>query len=253
MTNYYKHKGFSKPGVTSIIGDTHDKSPALTQWSANSCADWIRQNCEKHWPWELESSDGYVVYEDELKSATKNFRNVSNKALDIGSQTHAAVEHWLKTGKEPRSTLPEVTNAFLAFLEFFDAHKMKPIELEFSVYGDYWGGTLDYYGFFDGKLYVIDFKTSKNHYPLEHGPQVAAYKSAIPSTLWPSFSGTRKELFEEHIGNGVLRLDKLTGFPDFKDYSKRYIKDLEHFNLMVPLYLHRHPIIAKKAGYNPPF
>ena len=134
---------------------------------------------------------------------------------------------------------PEVINAFNAFKEFYKEHEMKPLELEFSVYGDYWGGTLDYYGWFDGKLYVIDFKTSKNHYPNEHGPQIAAYRSRVNAKV---------------EGCGVLRLDKITGLPDWKDYSKRYMKDLEHFNLMVPLYMHRHPRIARDAGWeNKPF
>jgi hypothetical protein len=104
-----------------------------------------------------------------------------------------------------------------------------------AVFGDYWGGRLDYYGLFDGKLYVIDFKTSKHHYIHEHGPQIAAYRSAVENV--------------EVEGCGVLRLDKTTGYPDFKDYSKRYEKDLKEFQLMVPLYMHRHPRIARAAGW----
>ena len=132
----------------------------------------------------------------------------------------------------------QVRAAFVAFLEFYADHKMEPFGLEFSVFGDYWGGTLDYVGKFDGKVYVIDFKTSKAHYVHEHGPQIAAYRSAVKTPV---------------EGCGVLRLDKLTGYPDFKDYSKRYEKDLMEFKLMLPLYLHRHPKIAAGAGYKPPF
>ena len=115
---------------------------------------------------------------------------------------------------------------------------MKTIEIEFSVYGDYFAGTLDWYGEYDGKLYVWDWKTSKHHYPNEHGPQIAAYRSRVNAKV---------------EGCGVLRIDKETGYPDPKDYSKRYIKDLEHFNLMVPLFMHRHPRISKNAGYIHPF
>ena len=112
---------------------------------------------------------------------------------------------------------------------------MKPIELEFTVYGDYWAGTLDYYGMFNGKLYIIDFKTSKQHFPNEHGPQVAAYRSRVNRKV---------------EGCGVLRLDKITGYPDWEDYSDDYHKHLESFNHMVPIYMNRHPQIAKKAGWN---
>ena len=238
MTHYYDKGKFKLPSVTSIISDCNDKSGALTNWAAKMACEWIRENCEKQYMPALWTDPGYLIFEDDLDNAAKNFRDVSQKALDIGSQTHAAIEHWLKTGKEPQNPLPEVTNAFLAFLEFFDAHKMKTLEVEFSVYGDYWAGTLDWYGKYDGKFYVWDWKTSKYHYPNEHGPQIAAYRSRVNAKV---------------EGCGILRIDKQTGYPDPKDYSKRYMKDLEHFNLMVPLYLHRHPKIAKAAGFTPPF
>ena len=237
MGSHYYDKGeFKLPSVTTIISDCNDKSGALTNWAAAQACEWIKANCEQ--PWLDHDSDAYIVFPDDLTEAAKNYREVSQKALDIGSQTHAAIEEWLQTGKEPQNPLPEVENAFLAFLEFFDAHKMKTMEVEFSVYGDYWGGTLDWYGQYDGKLYVWDWKTSKYHYPNEHGPQIAAYRSAVRSKV---------------EGCGILRIDKETGYPDPKDYSKRYEKDLEHFLLMVPLFLHRHPKIAKNAGYINPF
>jgi hypothetical protein len=244
MTHYYADKGFSKPGVTSIISDTHDKSNALLFWATRLVAQWIRENCPKEIVFDdMTKNDFYRVDEEDLTSAAKNFREVSKTALDIGSETHSAIEEWLKFNREPHNPRPEVLAAFVAFLEFWDLHKMEAISVEKSVYGDYWGGTLDFYGWFDGKLYVIDWKSSKNHYPNEHGPQIAAYRSEIKKPC---------------DGCGVLRLDKITGLPDWKDYSKRYEKDLEHFRLMVPLYLHRHPKIAKGAGwigysFNQPF
>ena len=237
MTHYYDKGEYKLPSVTTIISDCNDKSAALTNWAASQACEWIRENCRVTGR-NFDTGDDYCVSDEDLESAAKNYREVSNKALEIGSMTHAAIEEWLQTGKEPQDPLPEVTNAFLAFLEFFDAHHMKTLEVEFSVYGDYWAGTLDWYGEYDGKLYVWDWKTSKYHYPNEHGPQIAAYRSRVNAKV---------------EGCGILRIDKETGYPDPKDYSKRYIKDLEHFNLMVPLYLHRHPKIAKAAGYNPPF
>jgi hypothetical protein len=211
-------------------------------WSINMNNQWLTENCRKspkgHCAGVYLDGQKYLVSEEDFKTSAKNFREVSQKALDIGSDTHTAIEEWLKFGREPLDPRPEVLAAFVAFLEFWDLHKMEAIKIEHQVLGDYWGGTLDFYGLFDGKLYVIDWKSSKNHYPNEHGPQIAAYRSAVKSKV---------------DGCGVLRLDKITGFPDWKDYSKRYEKDLEHFRLMVPLYLHRHPRIAKNAGYNSPF
>ena len=238
MPHRYPHNNFIKPSVTEIISASNDKSPALMPWAARMVCVWINQNCPKPPRGNSLSGDDYCVSEEDLDNARKNYRDVSKDALDIGSTVHADIEHWLKTGKEPQNPRDEVLSAFVAFLEFFDAHKMKTLEIEFSVYGDYWAGTLDWYGEYDGKLYVWDWKTSKYHYPNEHGPQIAAYRSRVNAKV---------------EGCGVLRIDKTTGYPDPKDYSKRYLKDLEHFNLMVPLYLHRHPRIAKAAGFQPPF
>lgn len=248
MTHYYNDGKYKKPGVTSIISDCHDKSGPLCQWSANMVVEWIKNNKDIDTDLDSKGNLYYIISDDDLNNARMNYRDVSEKALNIGSEAHAAIEEWLKFNREPLDPRPEVLAAFVAFLEFWDEHKMEAIKIEHSVIGDYWGGTLDYYGMFDDKYYVIDFKTSKYHYPNEHGPQIAAYRSALEK------SQTIKPFeFDTVDGCGVLRLDKLTGYPDFKDYSKRYEKDLEHFRLMVPLYLHRHPRIAKGAGYNPSF
>ena len=238
MTHYYNRGEFKLPGVTSIISDCHDKSGALCQWSANMVVEYLKKNCPKPPRGNYLSGDDYCVSDEDLDDARMNYRDVSKDALDIGSEVHAAIEQWLKTGQEPLNPRDEVLAAFVAFLEFFDEHKMKTLEIEFSVYGDYWAGTLDWYGEYDGKLYVWDWKTSKYHYPNEHGPQIAAYRSAVKSKV---------------EGCGILRIDKLTGWPDPKDYSKRYEKDLQHFLLMKELYLFRHPKISKAAGYVAPF
>ena len=240
MTHYYKDKEWSKPGVTSIIADCHDKSGPLTQWAANMVVEWIRQNCPKALFLDMghleKSSDEFCVSEEDLDEARFNYKSISEKALNIGSEVHSAIENWLKFKKEPITPHDEIKAGFKAFIEFYNDNKMEPFALEQSVIGDYWGGTLDYYGLFNNKFYVIDFKTSKYHYPNEHGPQIAAYRSEVKGPC---------------EGCGILRLDKETGKPDFKDYSKRYEKDLKHFQLMVPLYMHRHPIIAKNAGWKP--
>ena len=230
--HYYNKGELKLPSVTTIESDCTDKSQALCQWSANMVCEWIKQKIKP-------SCGEWTVTEEDLDKARMNYREVSKDALDIGSTVHAAIEEWLKTGNEPKDPRPEVLSAFLAFLEFFDAHNMETIEVEFTVYGDYWAGTLDLYCEFNGKRYVIDFKTSKAHYPNEMGPQIAAYRSRVNDKV---------------DGCGILRLDKITGYPDWKDYSKRYIRDLEHFSLMVPLYMHRHPMIARAAGWhNRPF
>ena len=170
--------------------------------------------------------------EEALEDARMNYKNVSQEALDVGSEVHAAIESYLKTGKEPNIEHEQVLAGFVAFLEWFDEHQLFPLALEETVYGNYFGGMLDYHGMFDGKEYIIDWKTSKRHYP-EMRYQIAAYRSTIPTA----------------VGSGVLRIDKDTGKPDWKDHSATYEHDLRVFNTMVELYYLTHPRLAKAAGW----
>ena len=236
----YEYEGRKLPSVTTIIGDCSPKDWG-PPWGANMAVEWIRQNCDFN-----NQFYHYIVSDDELESARKNFRDVQQTALDVGSEVHKAIETFtnilIKTGNSlddyntynfiVEDLSPQAANSFGAFLEWADANEFVPLESEKTVYSDHWAGTLDCICMLDGKRTVIDFKSSKAHYLGEHGPQIAAYRS----------------LCEGIEASGILRLDKETGEPDYKDYSKRYEKDLAVFNAMVNLYFLRHPIIARKAG-----
>ena len=179
-----------------------------------------------------EYTDFWAVTQNDLKNAQKNYKDISKEALDVGSEVHAAIEYYLKTGKEPKIENEQVIAGYIAFLEFKDEHQLFPLALEETVYGDHFGGMLDYRGLFDKKEYVIDWKSSKRHYP-EMRYQIAAYRSCKPSAE----------------GSGILRLDKVTGLPDWKDHSATYEQDLKVFRIMVELFYETHPRLAKKAGW----
>ena len=242
MRHKYKDDPWEYSSVTTIIGDCTDKSVALTQWAANETVAYIRKHCDL-----LQGMDDkhnyYDVPEYILNDARFNFRNISQDALDIGSEVHSAIEYYLKTGKEPKIEHDKVLAGFVAFLEWKDEHQLLPLALEETVLGPYYGGMLDYRGMFDGKEYVIDFKTSKAFYLNEMGPQIAAYRA--------TFGFNKYGLVIENpvVGSGILRLCKETGMPEWKDTSKRYESDLITFGHMVRLYYSRHPRLAKKAGW----
>jgi len=247
------------PSVTEIISDCTNKGGGLTQWAANCCMDWVRENCDENVykpSANVKTTYWYKVFESELNQARFAYKTVSDKALDVGSQVHAFIELYLNAKINKSETilktvdkyekLPgEVQNAFDAFQNWEKDHNLKPIELEKTVYGSRWAGTLDFYGYFDDQLYVIDWKTSKPKnkktgrgiYP-EMRYQVAAYRDAMSVGL--GF------IPEAIAGCGVLRLDKETGMPDWNDTSKTYEQDLKVFNAMVDLYFERHKLIAKR-------
>lgn len=243
----YKKDGKELPRCTDIISDCTDKSGPLTQWAANMVCEWIRKN-GNYVPLEHPFfKNGYwCLDESNLEQARIHFKEISQTALDVGSMVHKAVEDYLK-GKPvvfTAETPDQVQEAFAAFRKWENDHNLKPISLEQTVYGDCWAGTLDFLGYFDDKLYVIDWKSSKAHYK-EMDYQVAAYRSVS--------DGIDKPFSDIAQGCGVLRLDKETGLPEWKDTSKTYEKDLAVFNAMKRLYFLRHPKVAKNAGWNTPF
>jgi len=224
----YDIKGKKLPSVTEIIGDCTDKSGALTYWAAGAACQYIRE----HSTIDAEN-ERFIVSEYVLGKARLNFRDVSQEALDVGLEVHDAVEMFLK-GKDREIIIDglggQAANGFGAFLEWNEKAQLKPIGIEETVYSDSWAGTLDFYGECFGKLYVIDWKSSKAIYP-EYRYQVAAYRSCKPDA----------------VGCALLRLDKTTGEPEFRDYTKKYEEDLAVFNCMVDLYYARHPIIRKQV------
>ncbi|MCK4328753.1 hypothetical protein KAX02_02815 [candidate division WOR-3 bacterium] len=233
MSRYYDKEGRKYPSVTTIISDCTNSSGALTQWSANMVVEWIRQNCRRNDLCEL-LDDFFCVSDDDLNKARFEFRNVSKEALDIGSGVHNAIEKHLQ-GLDYILTTKRAKSSFQAFLNWEKEVNLQPIELEQTVWGDRFAGTLDYYGYYKDKLYVIDWKTSKAFYP-EMNYQVAIYRNALQ---------------KKTEGCGILRLDKEFGIPYFKDTSKSYEQDLIVFNFMVDLFYARHPKIRKKFEETP--
>jgi hypothetical protein len=107
----------------------------------------------------------------------------------------------------------QVETAFGAFLKWALDVELRPIASEQMGYHPKhrYAGTLDLVAYLKlprwkkPKLYLIDVKAAKGHYN-EHGYQAAAYAECLPYKV---------------DGIGVLRLDKETGLPDFKCYTKQ--------------------------------
>lgn len=229
MSKFYKHKGKLLPRVTEITGQL-DKSTPLTYWAANCACDYIIDNL-KHFYRRTES----FINEDDLypviEKARKEFKNVSNKALDIGSAVHKIIEMHLKTGEVPEYPSEEVRNAFEAFLKWEEEYKIEPIKTEHTIYSERYAGTLDLICWLtkpdteERLKYVVDFKSSKGFY-VDMNYQVAAYREACS---------------EDIDGSGILRLDKVTGKPYWKDISDTHGNDILVFLSLTDLWWKRHP------------
>ena len=220
----YKKDGKALPSVTEVIRACTSQ-PWMGPWATKEMLN------------ALTATPAPMPFED----ARWAYKKVGEEAAGYGTDLHDRVEKFFNKEKLPVKAPPiEVHNAYEAFLKWNDKYKPTPIATEMKVYGNGWAGTLDFLGWIDDELWVLDWKTSKKHQVLENGPQIAAYRSAVP----------KNELNERAIWNcGVVRFDKYTAEYDFKDYSDKYYHYLRQWDLMLNLFMLRHPRICKKSGW----
>lgn len=196
MSRSYGIDGIEFPSVTTVIGIL-GKGDALLGWAAKCAVAYVRDNIEK------------MGLETTLKLAEFQWREAREEAADIGTEIHTLIHKYIKFGKDAAGIMrPEVENGFLAFLDWEKEHKVQWISTELQIVSRTHGyaGTLDAICLFDGKKYLIDFKSSKGFYD-GYDMQLAAYR------IGAAENGHQTE------GCGILRLDKETGLPEWKDYS----------------------------------
>lgn len=137
---YSLDTGEKVPTITTILELLH--KPALVQWSANSVAEYVREHIKDM------STDEQVEYH--LKKAKTAHREIGKKAMDIGSLIHDAIHAYL-SGADYDKVLGDndkAINAMLAFLDWANKVKIKPIALEKSLIDpvNKVGGTVDFIG-----------------------------------------------------------------------------------------------------------
>jgi hypothetical protein len=215
----YKINEVEWPSVTTVLS-LLDKGDALLQWAVNQALQYIREN--------VLTED----FETCLHLAKHNWREAREVAADIGKEIHDLIKLYIRHGRDAIGNYrPEVENGFLAFLEWEKVNGIQWLESEKEVFDPEHGyaGTLDAkcrftLGPLTNRVYVIDFKSSKGFWD-GYAEQLAAYKHADSlTTKIPS------------DGMGILRLDKETGLPEFKDYSDVYEVKLEFFFQLVKCY-----------------
>ena len=215
----YNIDGIEYPSVTTILGEL--AKPALVQWSANCAVDYMRDNLDA-----IQHPDGPHAAEHVLQNARYAYRDASDKAKDIGTLVHKAIEQYIKHHADVTATMPEqAQNGFLAFLDWEAKNHVQWLRSEVRTYHPVAGyaGTYDALADINGHLYIVDFKTSKGVYD-EYKYQLAAYLAAE----------------QHHIALdanlAVLRLDKETGEPDFTDVSKGWQDKYEAFCALTDWY-----------------
>jgi hypothetical protein len=215
----YKINDIEWPSVTTILG-LMDKGEALLQWAVNCALQYIREN--------VLTED----FETCLNLAKHNWREAREAAADIGKEIHDLIKLYIRHGRDAVGNYrPEVENGFLAFLEWESVNGIEWLESEKEVFDPVHGyaGTLDAkcrftLGPLAGRVFLIDFKSSKGFWD-GYAEQIAAYRHADSLTTSVPCDGM-----------GILRLDKETGLPEFKDYSDQFETKLAFFFILVQAY-----------------
>jgi ATP-dependent exoDNAse (exonuclease V) beta subunit len=125
-------------------------------------------------------------FESYLKDVGHNADIILRKAGEEGSQVHNAIENIIK-GK-PIDWLDQNYNAIyslqvwsqiMRFADFWETYKPELVALEYYIHNDdlRYAGTIDLVCRINGKLWIIDFKTS-NAIQETYFLQLASYKKA---------------------------------------------------------------------------
>lgn len=135
--------------------------------------------------------DGLIGWAANLARQGRSWREERDGAGRVGHELHALVE-WHLRGCEwdthPGVDAPvsdEAHRAYTAWLGWYAAHAVDPISIERPLVSERmrYGGTPDLIAHVDGRLCVVDWKTSSRIRP-EYVAQLAAY-----AALWTEHTG----------------------------------------------------------------
>lgn len=223
--------------VTTILGII-DKSAPLMYWATKCAAIFVEEEIRKLREKKLPLTMSIV--HDICERSRKEFRNVKTDAADVGTKVHELVEKWCKAkiAKQPFETPelldPRIKNSFELFLQWAEEVKLNPLYTELFTYHPIheYAGTTDIVaeGMFNKKwkkprTYLLDIKTS-NHVYASYEMQDAAYSEA--------FRIDAKVVVD---GEGIIRIGKEDGKPEFVDCSERHLLNFQRFLAAKELYI----------------
>ena len=175
----YKVEGVKVPSVTRVVDGCFPKD--LTHWA--------------------------------LSIGQEEYDKVISEALEVGNDTHQWIEHYINYGHACAEPEDYISKSVNAFLDWTTKYNPEWVDAERKVYCDKYkyAGTVDAVAKINGRVCVIDFKTSKKVYKPYH-LQVTAYAQAIKRMdglrRWP-------------LGI-ILRLDKETGKFEHKVFEPKH-------------------------------
>lgn len=172
--------------------------------------------------------DTLMYWANSLGFKGLRYKEVLNKAANIGTEAHAAIEFFLKDKLKNENNIP-----FLGFLSWYNmitqdiGLHIEVIYVEHKLVCPYFGGTLDALLKIGEKLFLVDFKTS-NYVSSNYFLQLSAYRYMLKTIENINIDGVI-----------VLQLDKDSpGFNEYLlDFSNNehlsFINNCEHAFLSI--------------------
>jgi tellurite resistance-related uncharacterized protein len=178
----YALDGNPMVSVTTLLNIV-DK-PALKGWAAKETVKYLQgepmTDGTPGWVSPPAWEPGRFYTADEIAAACEAakgaFRRKSKKAKDRGTLAHEWIEAHVYGQKPETPADPMVASAVSAYMEWELSNNVEPVEHELRLAEPVAGiaGTIDQLAVVNGRLTVLDYKTSSGVYP-EHHIQVDAY------------------------------------------------------------------------------
>lgn len=148
------------------------------------------------------STEGLLRWANNLGFKGIRYTDSRNMSATIGTNGHNAIEGFLK------GTITDSTNMVVrAFQQWYmmiiKSHTFEVLSMEQTLVCDWFGGTYDLLCKIDGKVFLVDFKTS-NYITYKYFMQLAAYRYML------ELNGIRID------GCIILQLSKES--PEFNEY-----------------------------------
>jgi hypothetical protein len=169
------------PSVTTITSlADFGKSAALQSWAVRMCLEVCRQRILP------DQIHGSKFLEEAFRDAAANYRNVRDKAADVGTLAHGALERYFT---EPDAAPPLAGTPIRArydeALNWFKQYVIEPIGSEVKVYSKKhkYCGILDNIARVNGVVSLIDYKAAKTirkPYEMQVAGYIGAYEEEHP-------------------------------------------------------------------------
>ena len=174
----------------------------------------------------------------------RRYADIMVEASNIGTAAHSNIEKFFS--EDQKDEVDNDNISFQAFMKWWNklnmTHKVSIIGQEEKLVCPYFGGTYDMLISIDGKIYLIDFKTS-NHVGYKYFLQLAAYRYMLYINKGISINGCL-----------ILQLSKVK--PEYNEYLLDFENQEEYqfieactraFFSLVYLYYN---IYTVKRGFN---